>query len=79
MTNYKTQKAKGRNRYRSSVPCILGHQAERYISNRNCIECMNLRYAGKYEETLELRRKQEADIVAMTNEIISLFFPHLAA
>lgn len=79
VTDYKTAVAKGRKRYRSNLPCQLGHSSERYVSSRNCIECVYLRQAGKYKEVREMRKKQQADNVEMVNEILCLFFPQLAA
>lgn len=44
--------------YRTGVPCRRGHNAERYASTGNCVQCMKDYALAKYNRTKSLRTHQ---------------------
>lgn len=44
--------AAGSLRYSTGVPCLNGHVAERYVSTRMCVDCLNERNAGLRQDRL---------------------------
>ena len=58
MKNISREEAKKKDlkRYFTGIPCKYGHIAERFTSNRRCVECAN---ASKKKQNLKLKKERE--------------------
>lgn len=56
-TSYVEAKASSQKYYRSDRPCKNGHMADRFVSTRNCTECMKERTAGLDADAERTRKR----------------------
>jgi len=55
ITDRRTQAAQGYARFYTGKRCIHGHDAERFVSNGGCVECINVKRARKTTDARNVR------------------------